>query len=127
MKIRYNERGGALLVVLLLVVVFKVVGMGLLTMNISAAKQFNKKEEQVQARHLAEMGVLHYKAEVKQTVDDYHQNAFEYVYINNEIDYDASEKKYYNELCDAVSSETLKYIMLKTKDTRKYTVEKNSG
>ena len=47
--------------VLLLVVVFTILGMGLLSINISSTKQFNKKEEQVQARHLAEMGILHYK------------------------------------------------------------------
>ncbi|KXH87303.1 hypothetical protein [Sporosarcina sp. HYO08] len=69
MKIRNSERGSALLIVLLLVVVFTLLGMSLLTMNISAAKQFKKKEERVQARHLAEMGVLHYKAEVEKIVE----------------------------------------------------------
>ena len=70
MKIRNNEHGSALLMVLLLVVVFTILGMGLLSMNISATKQFNKKGEQVQARHLAEMGVLHYKAEVKKMIEN---------------------------------------------------------
>ncbi|MBO0601341.1 hypothetical protein I2483_06680 [Sporosarcina sp. E16_3] len=66
-----NERGGALVMVLLLVLVFTILGMGLLTMNISAAKQFNKKEEQVQARHFAEMGVLHYQAKVKEMIEEH--------------------------------------------------------
>ncbi len=68
MKIKNNENGSALLMVLLLMLVFTILGMGLLTMNISAAKQFNK-EEQVQARHFAEMGVLHYKADVEELVE----------------------------------------------------------
>lgn len=68
MKLLNNERGGALLMVLLIVLVFSILGMSLLAMNISAAKQFNKKEETVQARHQAEMGVLHYKAEIEKHV-----------------------------------------------------------
>ncbi len=71
MKITNNERGSALLLVLLLLLVFSILGVGLLSMNISAAKQLNKKEEQVQARHLAEMGVLHYKAEVKKMIENH--------------------------------------------------------
>ena len=55
--------------VLLLVVVFTILGMGLFSMNISSTKQFNKKEEQVQARHLAEMGILHYKAKVQEMLN----------------------------------------------------------
>lgn len=70
MRHNKNELGGALVMVLLLVLVFTILGMGLLTMNISAAKQFNKKEKQVQARHLAEMGVLHYQAIVKKEVEN---------------------------------------------------------
>lgn len=42
--------------------------MGLLSMNINASKQFNMKEEQVQARHQAEMGVLHYEAVLKEKI-----------------------------------------------------------
>ena len=60
-----NEKGYALLLVMLLVVLFTLMGMGLLAMNMNAAKQFNAKEEQVQARHQAEMGVLHYQAEIE--------------------------------------------------------------
>jgi len=71
MKYRENERGGALLMVLMLVVVFTILGIGLMSMNMSASKQFDKKEEQVQARHQAEMGILHYKAEVEKIVKGY--------------------------------------------------------
>ena len=63
-KLRRNENGNALLIVLMVVVVFTILGVSLLSMNATASKQFDKKEEQVQARHQAEMGVLHYKAEV---------------------------------------------------------------
>jgi len=66
-----NERGSALLMVLMLVVVFTILGMGLMSMNMSASKQFEKKEEQVKARHQAEMGILHYKEEVKAKVEEY--------------------------------------------------------
>ena len=66
MRVRNNEHGGALAMVLLLIVVFTVLGMSLLIMNISATKQFSKKGEQVQARHQAEMGLLHYAAEINE-------------------------------------------------------------
>lgn len=75
MKTLKNEKGYAMVMVILLVLVFTTLGMGLLTMNMSAAKQFNKKEEQVQARHLAEMGLLHYQARVNDTVEKYKFNA----------------------------------------------------
>ena len=104
MRHKNNERGGALIMVLLLVLVFTILGMGLLTMNISAAKQFNKKEEQVQARHLAEMGVLHYKAKVHKRVKDYSENEFKVVMKDGKVDKAASLKKYYQGLCSATSS-----------------------
>jgi len=63
-----NEKGYALLFVMLLVVLFTIMGMGLFTMNMNAAKQFSMKEQQVGARHQAEMGVLHYKAELAETI-----------------------------------------------------------
>lgn len=63
-----NQKGYALLLVMLLVVLFTILGMGLLTMNINASKQFNLKEEQVQARHLAEMGILHYQEVLEKEV-----------------------------------------------------------
>ena len=55
-KIRGNEHGNALLMVLMVVVVFTILGVGLLSMNASASKQFDKKEEQVQARHRRRWG-----------------------------------------------------------------------
>ena len=91
MKIRNNEHGSALLMVLLLVLVFTILGMGLLSMNISATKQFNKKEEQVQARHLAEMGVLHYKAEINRKVEE-HNNLIN-GYNNSSINKEKLEEK----------------------------------
>ena len=42
-----------------------------MSMNISAAKQFNNKEEQIQARHQAENGLLHYKAMIDKKVESY--------------------------------------------------------
>ncbi|WP_422123000.1 hypothetical protein DHX103_14840 [Planococcus sp. X10-3] len=71
MKNTKNESGYALLMVIMLVLLFTTLGMGLLAMNINASKQFNNKEEQVQARHQAEMGLLHYQAEVKKKVEEY--------------------------------------------------------
>lgn len=71
MKTRNNERGSAMMVVLLLVVIFTILGMSILTMNISAAKQFNMKEEKVQARHQAEMGLMHYKVEIQEKLKTY--------------------------------------------------------
>lgn len=68
MRYIVNEKGYALLMVLMLILLFTVLGMGLLSMNINASKQFNIKEEQVQARHQAEMGVLHYEAVLKEKV-----------------------------------------------------------
>ncbi|WKA59927.1 hypothetical protein QWY16_07410 [Planococcus shenhongbingii] len=68
MKAVRSEKGYALLMVLMLVLLFTVLGMGLLAMNMNAAKQFNKKEEQVQARHQAEMGVIHYEAVLKDKI-----------------------------------------------------------
>ncbi|CAM3109157.1 hypothetical protein FITA111629_03955 [Filibacter tadaridae] len=106
MRAGNNEHGGALAMVLMIIVVFTVLGIGLLTMNISATKQFHKKGEQVQARHLAEMGVLHYKAEVGKTLKEYNES-FKPDYVtywkNNkkitEIDYEKSSKNYFIGLC----------------------------
>jgi len=70
MRINNNESGYALIMSMVLILVFTILGMGLLSMNISASKQFNKKEEQVQARHVAEMGILHFNAEVTKQWND---------------------------------------------------------
>lgn len=98
MTVVNNERGGALLMVLMLVVVLTVLGMGLMSMNISASKQFDKKEEQVQARHQAEMGLLHYKLEIKDEIKKY-----SFVKGKNETKEKALERSR-NELCDIISA-----------------------
>ena len=68
MKFLNNQKGYALLLVMLLVVLFTILGLGLLTMNINASKQFSLKEEQVEARHLSEMGILHYQNTLEKVV-----------------------------------------------------------
>lgn len=68
MRYLVNQKGYALLMVLMLILLFTVLGMGLLAMNMNASKQFNLKEEQVQARHQAEMGVLHYQKELEKYI-----------------------------------------------------------
>lgn len=68
MNNKKNEQGYALVMVLMLVFVFSILGMGLFALNMNASKQFNHKEETIQARHYAEMGVLHYKAELESFV-----------------------------------------------------------
>lgn len=70
MKTGKNENGYALLMVLMLILLFTVLGMGLMATNMNSAKQFNTKEEQIKARHQAEMGVLHYKAQLINTVEE---------------------------------------------------------
>ena len=71
MKQLKNEKGYALLFVMLLVVLFTILGLGLLLMNVNASKQFSMKEDQVQARHYAEMGLLHYRSLVEEAVEAY--------------------------------------------------------
>lgn len=68
MKNKLNENGYALMMVMMLVLLFTTLGLGLLALNINASKQFNLKEEQVQARHQAEMGVLHYQKELEKYI-----------------------------------------------------------
>lgn len=68
MKTSKNENGYALLMVLMLIILFTVLGMGLMATNMNSAKQFSAKENQVQARHQAEMGVLHYGAILKDKI-----------------------------------------------------------
>ncbi|EMF47988.1 hypothetical protein B481_0541 [Planococcus halocryophilus Or1] len=48
MKPIRNEKGYALLFVMLLVVLFTIMGMGLFTMNMNAAKQFSMKENKLE-------------------------------------------------------------------------------
>ncbi|HSI68291.1 MAG TPA: hypothetical protein VK947_12770 [Planococcus sp. (in: firmicutes)] len=71
MKTIKNERGYALLMVLMLILLFTVLGMSLMATNMNSAKQFSTKESQVQARHYAEMGLLHYQVLVDDVVKEY--------------------------------------------------------
>lgn len=71
MNIRKNEKGYALLMVLMLIILFTVLGMGLMATNMNSAKQFSMKENQVQARHYAEMGLLHYQVLIDDVIKEY--------------------------------------------------------
>jgi len=103
-----NERGSALMVVLFLVVVITILGVGLLTMNTSAAKQLNMKEEKVQARHQAEMGVLHYKAEVRDMLNKYNEKLKEIESeVTNQEELVGRLNIQKNKLCMALASKTL--------------------
>ncbi|MCM3611431.1 hypothetical protein M4S82_09180 [Planococcus sp. MERTA32b] len=98
MNLEKNENGYALLTVLMLVLLFTILGMGLLAMNINASKQFNNKEEQVYARHLAEMGLLHYHAALTTEVESY-----SFGKKSGESNKDAL-KRSRKELCDRINS-----------------------
>lgn len=102
MKIRDNEQGSSLMMVLLLVLMFTILGLGMMSMNISAAKQFNRKEEQVQARHLAEMGVLHYKEQLKQLVKD-HNTKLEQIATSNATNIVAQIGDENKKVCDGLN------------------------
>lgn len=94
-----SEKGGALPLVLLILVVFTVLGLTMISMNLSSAKQLNKKEENTQARHLAEMGVVHYRTLIDQKVLSYNSNPTNYlVYVNGKLDSKQSFIKYRNGL-----------------------------
>lgn len=64
MNLLKNERGSTLAITLMILLIFTVLGFGLITLNTSASKQFDNTEQKVQARHYAEMSLLHYKSEV---------------------------------------------------------------
>ncbi|MGO4888587.1 pilus assembly PilX N-terminal domain-containing protein [Anaerobacillus sp. MEB173] len=53
----FNEKGAALILVLLITSVFTILGMSLISMNISNTKQVNLREGDLQATNLAEMGI----------------------------------------------------------------------
>lgn len=97
--LKQNEKGSTLIIVLLIVVVITILGAALFTMNMSASKQFTNKEEQVQARHLAEMGVVHYKEEAAEQVE---KEKFIKEY-DNEGNYleELSKKNYKENVCKA--------------------------
>lgn len=108
-----SENGYALLMVLMLVLLFTVLGMGLLAMNMNASKQFNLKEEQVQARHQAEMGLLHYYAALKEQVKNY-----SFTKLSGESNDKALERSR-KDLCDLIdevkaqsdTDSTFKYVV----------------
>ena len=64
-----NERGSTLAITLMVLVIFTVLGFGLITLNTSASKQFDSTEQKVHARHYAEMSLLHYKSEALITLE----------------------------------------------------------
>lgn len=66
-----NERGSTLAITLMILVIFTVLGFGLITLNTSASKQFDNTEQKVQARHYAEMSLLHYKSEALNILDEH--------------------------------------------------------
>ncbi len=106
-KMFHNEKGGALPTVLLLMILFTTIGLTMLSMNLSSTKQFNKKEENVQARHLAEMGVLHYKTLIDQRVMVFNADPNNYLKYKDKdkkiIDQEASRIAYCNNLYSKVS------------------------
>lgn len=59
-----------LAIAVIIIVLFSILGLGLVTLNASASKQFTNKEQQVQARHFAEMGLVYYKNEAEKVLKD---------------------------------------------------------
>jgi len=68
LQLKRNENGGALLLVLMVIIIFSVLGTALIAMNVSSAKQINKKEISIQVRHFAEMGISHYKVQASDII-----------------------------------------------------------
>ena len=96
-----NEKGSTLVMVLLIAVVITILGAALFTMNMSASKQFTNKEEQVQARHLAEMGVMHYQAKISDIVKAVE---FEKYYdLDGKYLKDKSTREYKQAVCNAAN------------------------
>ena len=61
MKTYKNEKGIALIIVLLMITVFSILGLSVFSFIISNTKQIDKTETEMQAVDLAEMGVIYYK------------------------------------------------------------------
>ena len=122
MRLKNNEDGSTLLMVILLVAVIAILGTALFAMNASATKQFSNKEEQVQARHLAEMGVEHYQAKVSENLKRYNR---EFIPIKKKgiVDEGESQKKYVKGLCEEVLPYSINNNDAKTGD---YKVEVTS-
>ncbi|WP_075620020.1 type II secretion system protein [Paenisporosarcina indica] len=113
MRYLTNQRGYILLIVLMVVIVFSVLGISLLSLNQGAAKQFNNKEESVQARHAAEMGALHFKSEVTKEwtktnseinvlINDFNRNAVKTSTLVTNINKNIAQKN--NEFCDKIKN-----------------------
>ncbi len=105
MMIKNNEKGSTLIIVLLIVALITILGMSLFAMNISASKQFTNKEKQVQARHLAEMGIMHYQSKVDQEVDAFTADKSNYEVYDLITNSDNSTRRVLN-----VDKTTEKYI-----------------
>ncbi len=104
MKFRKNENRYALLFVMLLVVLFTIMGMGLYSINMNAANQFNTKEKQVGARHQAEMGIMHYKVEIAEII---RLNPRNYYLSCTDLTKDVSALSQYNNSGYAVKKEDI--------------------
>lgn len=121
-----NERGSTLFMVLMLVIVFTILGIGVLSLNISASKQFDKKEEQVQARHQAEMGVLHYQNQLKERVKT-HNNEIKKIVEDQLINKASRIKDENKKLCLTLNDTVEKIKSPVNPDGGKYEVSKNGG
>lgn len=66
-----DDRGSALIIVLLMVVIFTVIGTALLTSTLSGAKQVQYRESDTQALTYAEMGVDHVQAHIEGALEEY--------------------------------------------------------
>lgn len=115
-----NEKGGALLIVLIMMVFFVIIGMTLLSRNLTANKQFTSKEEQVQARHLAEMGVQYYKAVLNRKLVKFNNDKSFIVYKDKLIDHQKSLLNYKSRLCNLVTEIPL---ALHESETGRYKLE----
>ena len=104
-----NERGSTLAITLMILVLFTVLGFGLFTINTSASKQFNNKEQQVQARHFAEMGLLHYKSAAELIVIA-HNDAVKRIKDNDSLEIEekvAQINELNNNLCTKLTDDLL--------------------
>lgn len=63
-----NQRGSSLVVVLLIIASFSIIGITLMALNSTTTKQVSKTGEDIQATNAAEMGVVHLKELVFQTL-----------------------------------------------------------
>lgn len=105
--LKKNEKGSTLVMVLLIVVVITILGAALFTMNMSASKQFTKKEHQVQARHLAEMGIEHYHAKVEEKVQQHNEKPVQEFYIgtgeDRVLDHATMRRVHTQKLCEEIN------------------------